>query len=197
MLSTVIFATLACAAGALAWSFAEYVLHRFWGHEARGKNAFSREHLRHHAEDGYFTPTPKKLMTAVPLAVLALSLFGWLFGLLGVAAWVGFFAAYTSYEVLHYQLHASPPTSAYGRWARRHHFAHHFNCPKLNHGVTSPIWDLVFGTYKPVDKVRVMRRRAAASVPWLIDGRGELCAELAGDYMLIERQPRAVLPEST
>ncbi|MCA9669551.1 MAG: sterol desaturase family protein [Myxococcales bacterium] len=187
MLSTLVASLFAFVGGALLWSFAEYTLHRFWGHEARGKNEFSREHLRHHAEDGYFTPTPKKLLTAVPIAALFFGGLGYLLGVVGIALSVGFFAAYTTYEVMHYRLHITPPRNAYGRWARRHHFGHHFNCPKMNHGVTSPIWDVVFRTNQPIDKVRVPKRRAPASMPWLVDEQGELRPELAGDFTLVGR----------
>ena len=34
--------------GMFSWSFAEYGIHNWVGHLGRGKNPFSREHLRHH-----------------------------------------------------------------------------------------------------------------------------------------------------
>jgi sterol desaturase/sphingolipid hydroxylase (fatty acid hydroxylase superfamily) len=38
---------------------------------------------------------------------------------------------------------------------RKHHFHHHFENPKMNHGVTTPVWDLVFGSYEPATVVHV------------------------------------------
>ncbi|MCB1262149.1 MAG: hypothetical protein KDB33_17440, partial [Acidimicrobiales bacterium] len=55
---------LATVAGALSWSAAEYGLHRFAMHEMRGKGLASREHLSHHADVTYFSPTSKKLLSA-------------------------------------------------------------------------------------------------------------------------------------
>lgn len=197
----VISVIVAFAVGVAGWSFSEYALHNWWGHLAKGKNEFSREHLAHHAKKDYFTPTPKKLLTAVPvlsaLGAGSVLLVGWAHGLAFVA---GFAAMYTTYEVLHYQLHVSPPTGWYSRWARKHHFAHHFNCPKKNHGVTSPIWDIVFRTYERPDVVRVPRKMA---MRWLFDETGALRPELAADYDVREahapargQQPENGVPEA-
>jgi len=54
----------AALAGALSWTAAEYGLHRFAMHELRGKGLASREHLSHHADVTYFSPTSKKLASA-------------------------------------------------------------------------------------------------------------------------------------
>lgn len=179
-------AVAAALAGAAAWSLAEYLLHRFAGHFPRGKIAFSREHLQHHARPTYFTPTVKKVVTAtfsmaalVPLCVAAL---GWR---LGLAAIAGFIAAYTSYEVLHRLIHVRGPRGPYSRLVRRHHLHHHFAAPKKNHGVTSPVWDLVFGTFERPERVRVPERHAMI---WLLDGSGEVRPELAADYELRRRR---------
>jgi sterol desaturase/sphingolipid hydroxylase (fatty acid hydroxylase superfamily) len=79
---------------------------------------------------------------------------------------VGFGITYASYEILHRRTHTHAPRGAFSRWARRHHLYHHFGSPKSNHGVTSPIWDHVFGTYEEPGKIRVPRRHAP---DWLID----------------------------
>jgi sterol desaturase/sphingolipid hydroxylase (fatty acid hydroxylase superfamily) len=175
------------AVGAVGWSFAEYFLHNVGGHVARGRTRFSREHLQHHAERLYFTPWQAKVAIAVPQVAIVTSLAvfaaGWADG---VAFAVGFLGAWLTYEVLHRRLHTHPPTGAYGRWARKHHFAHHFTAPHLNHGVTSPIWDLVFRTHLPVEQVRVPPKMA---MPWLVDpATGEVFEAYAGDYALARRR---------
>lgn len=179
-------AVLAALAGALTWTLAEYLLHRFAGHWPRGKIEFSREHLQHHARPTYFTPTVKKVVTAgvvsaalVPLVVAA---FGWR---LGLAMAGGFVAAYTGYEVLHRLIHVRGPRGPYSRLVRRHHLHHHFAAPKKNHGVTSPVWDLVFGTFERPERVRVPARHAMI---WLLDEAGEVRPELAADYELRRRR---------
>jgi hypothetical protein len=101
---------------------------------------------------------------------------------LGVSFTLGFLTAYIYYECVHYLLHVKGPRTRYGRMIRRHHFAHHWACPKYNHGVTSPFWDLVFRTYRSPGRIRVPRKQALA---WLIDdATGEVPDHLADDYVL-------------
>ncbi|GIW72427.1 MAG: hypothetical protein KatS3mg102_1969 [Planctomycetota bacterium] len=174
-------------AGALVWSFLEYALHDWYGHRPRGRNEFSREHLSHHADTRYFSPAAKKLKLAVPVLGLAAAL---AIPLAGAAAGCAFTAAlalsWLGYEVLHRRIHTHPPRGPYGRWARRHHLHHHFANPRANHGVTSPLWDLVFGTWERPARIVVPQRQA---MPWLCDPKtGGVRPEYAADYEV--RRPR-------
>jgi hypothetical protein len=56
-----------------------------------------------------------------------------------------------------------------------------------NHGVTTPVWDLVFGTYERVDGAVAVPRRLA--MRWLCDEHGEVRPEYAGDYRLVGTRP--------
>ncbi|RME74395.1 MAG: hypothetical protein D6776_05325, partial [Planctomycetota bacterium] len=138
----------AVAAGALTWSFLEYALHDWLGHRPRGRVDFSREHLQHHANTRYYSPPHKKLQMAVPvLGLFALLTVPWLGALYG-GLYVGAIAlSWLAYEVAHRRSHTHPPRGPYSRWLRKHHLYHHFGNPRKNHGVTSPLWDIVFGTY--------------------------------------------------
>jgi sterol desaturase/sphingolipid hydroxylase (fatty acid hydroxylase superfamily) len=160
--------------GVLAWTLAEYAIHRGFGHRAGARNAFSREHLKHHATVTYFAPSWKKALTAVgAFAILAV--------LVGTWFALGFAAMYSTYELVHRRLHTHAAVNRYGRWARRHHFYHHFSRPRLNHGVTTPLWDWVFGTLEVPAVVQVPRRNA---LPWMLDVRGELHPALGAEYHL-------------
>lgn len=169
--------------GAAMWSLGEYLMHRFVMHELRGKGLASREHLRHHAEydsvleSWYFAWTGVVIVGAL-LATATASLLG----PVGAALGAGWVAAYGVYDWLHWRAHRRPIANAYERWLRRHHFHHHFGHPMANHGVTSPVWDIVFGTYERVDgAVRVPRRLAMV---WLVDGDGTVRPEYAADFEL-------------
>jgi sterol desaturase/sphingolipid hydroxylase (fatty acid hydroxylase superfamily) len=177
-------------AGVVAWTFSEYAMHRFNGHGLKGRTAFSREHLRHHAERNYFTRHRTKVVMATPPVLGTIAIATWLVGpSLGTSFTLGFLLAYVGYEWVHYSLHVRGPRTAYGRMVRRHHFAHHWSCPKHNHGVTSPFWDLAFGTYREPGVIRVPRRQA---LEWLIDDTTDDIPEaLAGDYVLAHGRPRA------
>jgi hypothetical protein len=53
----------------------------------------------------------------------------------------------------------------------------------MNHGVTSPLWDIVFRTYERPVVVRVPRRHAP-KLPWLLDG-GRIADALTADFELV------------
>jgi sterol desaturase/sphingolipid hydroxylase (fatty acid hydroxylase superfamily) len=170
--------------GAFAWSFTEYAMHNWRGHLGRGRNEFSRQHLKHHVESGYFTPLPTKIWTTLVVSALVISASVLLVGQsLGLGFSGGFIGAYAWYEWLHWQLHVAPPRGPYGRWARRHHFHHHFHSAKMNHGVTSPLWDIVFGTYENPGVIRIPK---GFMMPWLKEESTDaIRSNFSGDY-----QPR-------
>ena len=159
---------MALLAGAFTWTFLEYVFHRWLGHDRRFRgNPFGVEHVQHHIEGDYFAPGWKKLLAATVvgalLALATVALFGRAIGLAYVGGLLAFCAAY---ELLHRREHTHPGLNAYGRWARRHHFTHHFVDARCNHGVTSPLWDHVFGTYRAPGTIRVPTKLCMA---WLKD----------------------------
>ncbi|PIQ28827.1 hypothetical protein COW36_09760 [bacterium (Candidatus Blackallbacteria) CG17_big_fil_post_rev_8_21_14_2_50_48_46] len=172
-------------AGILSWSFTEFALHYWVGHKAKGKNAFSKEHLQHHAEKDYFAPPLKKWLLALPslafAGILSYSLLGSVYGALYT---LSFGMAWLSYESLHYRLHTVAPRGPLSRFLRLHHFYHHFQNPWKNHGVTSPIWDFAFGTWQPVQgPVQVP---ASHAMDWLLDQQGKVHSAYCQDYQLRE-----------
>ena len=140
--------------------------------------------MRHHIEGDYFAPTAKKAAAALIAALILIGPAVWIAGpFVGSAYLFGTIAFYGYYELLHRLEHTHPGVTAYGRWARRHHLYHHFEDARFNHGVTSPIWDLAFGTYRRAERVRVPRRLAGAFA-WLLDEEGEIKEVHAGTYEL-------------
>ena len=171
--------------GAGLWTLGEYVLHRFAMHVLRGRGILSREHLEHHVTAAWsFDP----MIVLAWLGVILVGVFGW-----GPVGWLlagpvaggslaaGWIVGYAWYEYQHAMAHRRGPGNRYTRWLRRHHFHHHFGHPMANHGVTTPVWDRVFGTLEAPDKVRVPRRLAPR---WLLDADGEVRPEYRRDYIL-------------
>ena len=172
----------ALLAGAATWTATEYGLHRFAMHEMRGRGLPSVEHLKHHADVTYFSPASKKVASAAGTTAIAYPV------ALAVAGrrWatpfiVGLIGMYFGYEVAHRRTHTHPPRNRYGRWARRSHLHHHFGAPMRNFGVTSPVWDRLFGTYDEPGVVTVPRRMAPV---WMFDESGVVRADLADDYIV-------------
>ena len=176
----------AVAAGVASWGTLEYFLHRFVMHVPRGKGRPSKAHLEHHADPSTFASTAEKAATATAVVVPTFPLARRLVGTSTAAVYVtSFVGTYLGYEVLHRWIHVRAPRTAYGRWARRHHLRHHFGRPMQNQGVTSPVWDVVFGTLDATDgPVRVPRRMAPV---WLVDDEGAVRAEYEDDYVLAGR----------
>lgn len=178
----------ALAVGWALWTWAEYMLHRFAMHHLNGKGIMSREHLEHHVTSSWsFSYTHLLSWTGMllvgflgwaPLVWLALGAGP----LIGVTVAVGWAFGYFFYEYQHMVSHLRAPKTRYQRLVRRHHFHHHFGAPRRNHGVTTPFWDHVFGTFERPDRVRVPRRLALA---WLVDADGEIHPEFRSDYVLV------------
>lgn len=175
---------LAAAVGVVSWTLLEYGIHRFLGHGPRpSRNPFGIEHVRHHSQGDYFAPAWKKLVAAALLCAALLPVAGLVAAPAPARAFVaGLVAMYLAYEFLHRRLHVSAGFGPYARWARRHHFSHHLVDPRTNHGVTSPIWDLVFGTYRRPERIVVPERLCMV---WLRDpATGRVRDEWAGTFEL-------------
>lgn len=138
--------------GAILWTFTEYVLHRFLGHVKKPilvRSRFHKEHSKHHLMRDYFANFRDKLLM---LVITTPVLFSLSYPLLNF--WCAFFFTlgfalmYLTYEVVHLRLHIAAPIHFYASRMRAHHFYHHFVDENMNHGVTTPFWDKVFGTYR-------------------------------------------------
>ena len=173
-------------AGAVLWTLAEYLLHRFAMHELKGKGMMSREHLLHHVEAGW-TLAYTNILSWIGVGVvggLVWAPLGWVLGgpLVAGALSLGWVAGYFFYEYQHADSHLRGPRGRYTAWLRRHHFHHHFGHPMANHGVTLPVWDVVFGTREAPEVIKVPRRLA---LPWLVDDDGEVRPEYRDHYVLV------------
>jgi sterol desaturase/sphingolipid hydroxylase (fatty acid hydroxylase superfamily) len=184
MTFTVLFALLL---GVIAWTFLEYVIHRWLGHDSRTRpNPFAAEHVRHHSQGNYFAPSWKKALSAVLFTAV---LIGPSIALAGVPAGssfvAGLIAMYIAYEVVHRRDHTHPGRGSYMQFIRRHHFYHHFTDPRFNHGVTTPFWDWAFGTLRAPGRIRVPPKLA---MRWLVDpNTGDVRSEHAKHYELIRK----------
>ncbi len=189
---------IAAIAGSFTWLMGEYLIHRFLGHGKHTKRTqFGREHTKHHALGNYFAPWQVKARAALPVFVVFFGLSALIAGPLVGAVYVSSFGGtYLLYELLHRRAHTHPPTGRYTRWARRHHFYHHFGDPKVNHGVTTPIGDwLLFTNTVPAEKVRVPEKLV---MDWLVDpNTGDVYAEHAEDYELVRLPHRRAKAEAT
>ncbi|HEY3449022.1 MAG TPA: sterol desaturase family protein [Myxococcales bacterium] len=154
------------AAGAFAWTFAEYTLHRFLFHWENGAAWGKRVHFMLHGVHHDFPEDKDRLVMppgfSVPMGIAFYLLFRALCGpTWGEPLFAGFALGYLWYDGTHFAVHHFKLTSGPGRRLRRHHLFHHHSDPDGGFGVSSPLWDLVFRTM-PRSSVQV-RREAEAS----------------------------------
>jgi len=81
--------------------------------------------------------------TAVLFGAFSLAARSWSAGASVVA---GVIAGYLAYEAIHLCIHSPAPGGAVLRALRKHHYYHHFASDQVCYGVTSPLWDWVFGS---------------------------------------------------
>lgn len=147
-------------AGVFSWTLIEYGLHRFIFHyTARsevGKKLVYAAHLSHHENPRAINKLFSGLVISLPVATVYL-LLAWLAtGSLHATTYLftGLTAGYFCYEWLHFQAHHRRPRLRLFRYLRKYHLLHHYQTPKQRYGVTSPLLDLIFGTFRPVRKRR-------------------------------------------
>ncbi|XP_023156880.1 dihydroceramide fatty acyl 2-hydroxylase FAH1 isoform X2 [Zea mays] len=146
--------------GIFLWTLIEYVLHRFLFHIKTksywGNTAHYLLHGCHHKHpmDGLrlvFPPAAAAILCFPFWNMIKLfstpsttpGLFGG--GLLG----------YVIYDCTHYYLHHGQPSSDPAKYLKKYHLNHHFRIQTKGFGITSTLWDHVFGTLpstKTVDK---------------------------------------------
>ena len=173
--------------GIVLWTLLEYVLHRFVFHGRALGRTLAKEHIQHHAAVDYFAPALRKAAYALPVLAVICTLAALPLGVaLGTSVPFGVATGWLIYEVIHRRIHTHAPLGRYGAWARRHHLLHHFGRADSNHGVTSPVWDVVFGTLAERQTIRVPRRHAS-KFPWLVRADGEtsrIAPAYESDYQL-------------
>ena len=140
--------------GLLLWTLIEYGLHRIllhWrprqGTWRRLLTSRRREHRRHPRDPARIPVAPQH---SLPGSALMLLLFVWAAPDLKTAAGMisGLWAGLLYYELVHYRIHRSKSSGGALWQQRRGHFYNHFVDDRFCFGVTSPLWDWIFGTYR-------------------------------------------------
>ncbi len=142
--------------GLFLWTMAEYLLHRFVFHFKARKPWQERIsflfHGVHHAQPQSKTRLVMPPPVSIPLGLLFYGFFVLVVGVgMGQPAWVapllaGFTIGYLAYDLTHYATHHYRMKRGYFKMVRQHHWRHHIQSPNGRFGVSSPLWDRVFGT---------------------------------------------------
>ena len=136
--------------GIFFWTFFEYFIHRFVFHwVAESPRMQKIVYIIHGNHHHYPRDRDRLFMPPLPNLILATIVFSTLFLLAGNYAFSffpGFTLGYLLYASMHYAIHAWNPPFKWMKPLWRNHHLHHYKNEERGFGVSSTLWDLVFGT---------------------------------------------------
>ena len=138
--------------GLLTFTWVEYNMHRYVFHmktytDMRAKIQYKMHGVHHeYPKDKDRLAMPPLL--SVTLATVLLLLFRLIMGDLAFSFFPGFLVGYAAYLGIHYMVHAFAPPKNFFRALWINHGTHHYKNGEMIYGVSSPLWDYVYGTMK-------------------------------------------------
>jgi len=136
--------------GVFVWTLLEYVIHRYAFHYEPTSGIGRQFHFIVHGVHHDYPNDAKRLVmppvVSIPLALVFYGLFFLLFGGSGPAVWAGLAAGYVCYDSIHYAIHHFPMKSGMWNRLKQYHLRHHYHDDHAGYGVSSPLWDYIFGT---------------------------------------------------
>jgi sterol desaturase/sphingolipid hydroxylase (fatty acid hydroxylase superfamily) len=138
------------AGGVLFWTFFEYMMHRYFFH-LTGEGKFMKRFLYvMHGNHHEFPRDRQRLfMPPLPSLLAATVLFFTFYVVLRNYTFIffpGFVFGYLMYGSMHYAIHAWNPPFQWMKPLWRNHHLHHYKHEEKGFGVSSTLWDHVFGT---------------------------------------------------
>jgi sterol desaturase/sphingolipid hydroxylase (fatty acid hydroxylase superfamily) len=136
--------------GLLAFTWVEYVVHRYVFHmktynEVRAKLQYMIHGIHHeYPKDKDRLAMPPLL--SVVIATILLLLFRVVMGDFVFAFLPGFLVGYAAYLGVHYMVHAFAPPKNFLKRLWINHGTHHYKNGEMIYGVSSPLWDYIYGT---------------------------------------------------
>jgi dihydroceramide fatty acyl 2-hydroxylase len=146
-------------AGVFAWTLLEYIIHGVLAHSHR--TFVTPLHNEHHVDPRAVFAMRAYIPTAIVLIVLSI-IFGTAPGMIFL---FGIVAGFVVYEFVHYRIHFATPSCAVEKRLRARHLAHHVKEPDAIFGVTTRIWDVVFGSEPAPERMRELAATGARVAP--------------------------------
>ncbi|HCM74744.1 MAG TPA: fatty acid hydroxylase [Cytophagales bacterium] len=139
--------------GLISFTWVEYLVHRYLFHmktytQLRAKLQYTMHGVHHEF------PKDKERLAMPPLlsitiSTLLLFLFRLILGDLVFSFLPGFLVGYALYLAIHYMVHAYQPPKNFLKHLWINHSVHHYKDGNGVFGVSSPLWDYVYGTIGP------------------------------------------------
>jgi len=139
------------ATGVALWTLTEYAIHRFVLHlRPRRRTGIALAYLVHGVHHAYPSDRRRLVMSPMVTVPLAAAFYAVLVTAAGVrigeGLYAGLLAGYVAYDSLHFAIHASSARIPGLATLRRNHMLHHFRVPDRRFGVSTTVWDHLFGT---------------------------------------------------
>lgn len=137
--------------GLAFWTLFEYFFHRYVFHFTPRGPVQERISFLFHGVHHQYPNDKKRLVMPITLslliALLLFALFSAVFGDSVWSFWAGFMLGYLAYDMTHYSIHHfKAPEIPWIKNIWKSHIDHHFRDSNKGYGVSSPLWDHVFGT---------------------------------------------------
>jgi sterol desaturase/sphingolipid hydroxylase (fatty acid hydroxylase superfamily) len=136
--------------GIFFWTFFEYIMHRFVFHWVSDNPKIQRMSYVLHGNHHEFPRDKQRLfMPPVPSLIIASLIFLLMYAVLRefvFSFFAGFILGYLMYGSMHYAIHAWNPRYKWMKPIWRNHHLHHYKSEEKGFGVSSHLWDKIFGT---------------------------------------------------
>lgn len=137
-------------AGMFFWTFFEYIMHRYIFHMiAESERAQKFIYVMHGNHHHFPRDRERLFMPPIPSLLISSAIFGIMYLIMGMNVFMffpGFILGYLMYGTMHYAIHAWNPPFKWMKPLWRNHHMHHYKDDNKGYGVSSTIWDHVFGT---------------------------------------------------
>ncbi|KAK4270832.1 hypothetical protein QN277_019601 [Acacia crassicarpa] len=140
--------------GLFIWTLTEYTLHRFLFHVKTSSYwANTLHYLIHGCHHKHPMDSLRLVFPPAATAILLVPFWNLIKlsstpstapALLG-----GLLLGYVMYDCTHYYLHHGQPKSNAPKNLKKYHLNHHYRIQNKGFGITSPLWDTIFGTLLP------------------------------------------------
>ncbi|SEM37921.1 Fatty acid hydroxylase superfamily protein [bacterium A37T11] len=139
------------ALGLFVWTLSEYSLHRWVFHFHPKGKILERIHFIFHGVHHDYPRDRMRLVmppsASIPMALILYFFFSLFLGNYQLAAFFpGFIIGYLFYDMTHYAIHHANFKSGIWKTIKQHHMLHHYQDPAKGYGVSSALWDKIFGS---------------------------------------------------
>jgi len=139
------------------WTITEYLLHRYVFHYEPTSKVGKYLHFMMHGVHHEYPNDSKRLVMPPSVSIPLATLFYFFFLAIvrspyHMPFFAGFLIGYMLYDEIHYATHHAPLKNGLWQKIKHHHVLHHYHDPEKGFGVSSPLWDYVFGTVDPTEQ---------------------------------------------